>query len=545
MNDSGLQDILPWLVVVGPVLLLAMLAVPRATANANPVAMRRLGGVLAWIAFAAALAAAGGQMAWGPVDHRFLQMGPAQGFHFGLGIYFDSLSAVMLLLVSFLGGVVTRYAANYLDGDAGQGSFMKWMCVTIGSVLTLIVAGNLLLFAAAWIATSLSLHQLLTFYPERPAALLAARKKFIISRLGDACLIAAILLTWQAFRSVDFATIFAAADALRAAGGDAAAGVTGQITAISALLVLGALLKSAQFPFHSWLPEVMETPTPVSALLHAGIINAGGFLIVRMSHVITLAPGVLDLLAIVGAFTAIFASVVMLTQTSIKVSLAYSTVAQMGFMMLQCGLGAFAAAVLHIVAHSLYKAHAFLSSGSMVEIAKSSWVPAPRSRPHPFQLIAALGLALLLTVAIGLALGIDPAHKPGVVVLAAVLMMALTHLIWNSFGDHYTVPVALRGIGTAALVCLAFFGLQLGAEYVLQGALPAQHAARGAIDLTIMAGVILLFMAVLVFQTQLPYKAHSPAWQAVYVHAFNGLYINCYANKLVERFWPIHARRSA
>ena len=176
------------------------------------------------------------------------------------------------------------------------------------------------------------------------------------SRLGDLCLIVAGVLIYRTFGSLDYAAVFSGAAALRSLHDTPSA-----VHAASILFVGAALLKSAQFPLHGWLIEVMETPTPVSALLHAGIINAGGFLVLRFSEVISLSFPSLEVLAIVGGFTAIFGSVVMLTQTSIKVTLAYSTIAQMGFMMLECGLAAFPAAMLHIIAHSLYKAHAFLS----------------------------------------------------------------------------------------------------------------------------------------------------------------------------------------
>jgi len=155
------------------------------------------------------------------------------------------------------------------------------------------------------------------------------------------------------------------------------------LTAICLLLVGVAMLKSAQFPFHSWLPDTMETQTPLSALMHAGIINAGGFLIVRLSPVVSLSPVALNTLAIVGAFTAIFASLVMMTQASIKRMLALSTIAQMGFMMLQCGLGAFSIAVLHIVAHSLYKAHAFFIVGQRGGDFQKFVDPARTSRRAP------------------------------------------------------------------------------------------------------------------------------------------------------------------
>jgi len=536
-----MKPIIPYLVAFGPVLLLSILFIPRDWANANPRVMTKLTGGLTWIALGAAILATLGFLNHGRITLNFFTIGSTEGFHFAIGVFFDALSAIMLLLVSFMGAVVTRYAENYLDGDAKQGQFMKWLAVTIGSVLTLIVSGNLVMFVLAWVATSTSLHKLLLFYPERPAAQLAARKKFIISRAGDLCLVGAMTLIYTSFNNLDFGQIFAAADALRAAGSED----VGAFTWIALLLALGALLKSAQFPFHSWLPEVMETPTPVSALLHAGIINAGGFLIVRMSPVFSLSPIALDFLAVVGAFTALFASVVMLTQTSIKTSLAYSTVAQMGFMMLQCGLGAYAAAVLHIIAHSMYKAHAFLSSGSIIDIARSSWVPTRREKPHMFQLIAALFMALGLTLAMAWAFGITPDKEPGVVVLGSVLMMAVTHLIWNSFGDEYTLPVAVRGVVMAVGVCFVFFTLQSIFAFMLAGALPELHPLRTSFDIWLMGGVIILFMAVLVFQTQLPYRADNPTWQKMYVYAFNGLYINTFANKLVQRFWPIDTQQTA
>ena len=176
-------------------------------------------------------------------------------------------------------------AGDYLDGDPQLVRFFRLLCLTLASVLTLIVSGNLILFAAAWIATSLGLHQLLLFYADRPAARLAARKKFLFSRLGDLCLIGVLALIWRSFGAIDFATILPTAEGM-AAGGI----VPADLSWIAGLLVVAALLKSAQFPVHGWLLEVMETPTPVSALLHAEIINAGGFLVLRFGDVIAFGP---------------------------------------------------------------------------------------------------------------------------------------------------------------------------------------------------------------------------------------------------------------
>lgn len=483
-------------------------------------------GSLAVAAAAAAAVALNGPMATGLIGVRGV----------GLGLYCDALTAVMLTLVSFVGAVVIAYSRNYLVGDPGQGRFMKWLCLTLAAVLTLILSGNLLQFALAWIATSLCLHQLLVFYRERPGAQLAARKKFVASRVGDLCLVGAMLLAYRAFGSLEFATIFAAADHARAGGGQPAA-----LHGITALLAISALLKSAQFPFHGWLPEVMETPTPVSALLHAGIINAGGFLVVRLSPVISLSTPTLDLLALAGGFTALFGSAVMLTQTSVKVSLAWSTVAQMGFMLLECGLGAFSAAVLHIVAHSLYKAHAFLSSGSAVDLARASWVPSAEVAPRPARLVLAAVGAVGITWVVSLAFGASLTAAPGVFTLGAILAMGLAHLLASSVEARPAAPVIGRGVALALAVAVAYFALQLGAERLLAGALPPNQALRGPFDLAIVGLVLVSFGTVTVLQGLLPYRTASPRWQALYVHLFNALYVNAVANHAVAKLWPVSA----
>jgi NAD(P)H-quinone oxidoreductase subunit 5 len=451
----------------------------------------------------------------------------------GVGFYVDTLAAIMFALVAFVGLIVVLYSRNYLDGDRGQARFTKWLCLTLAAVLLLIVSGNLFQFALAWIATSLGLNKLLLFYPERQAAVLAARKKFLASRLGDLCLIAAMVLLHQAFGSLDYAVLFAGAAAMRV-GGD----IPAAIHAVALLLVVAALLKSAQFPLHGWLTEVMETPTPVSALLHAGVINAGGFLVLRFADVISLSAPSMEVLVIVGGVTALFGSVVMLTQTSVKVSLAYSTIAQMGFMMLQCGLGAFAAALLHIVAHSLYKAHAFLSSGSVIDLARASWSPSPGGQPHPARMAMIVGLVLAAALVVGTLFGATIAAQPGVFALGAVVMLGLSHLITQAFDERPSVYVVARTVALAVAVSLAYFGLQWAVEHLLAGSLPPVQALRGPLDLVIIALVVLTFATVTVFQSVLPGKADAPRWQAIYVHLANGLYVNTLANRLVLRFWP-------
>ena len=318
----------------------------------------------------------------------------------------------------------------------------------------------------------------------------------------------------------------------------AAGGEPDHLTAIAVLLVAAALLKSAQFPFHGWLLEVMETPTPVSALLHAGIINAGGFLVLRFADLISLSAPALDTLAVVGGLTALFGSVVMLTQTSVKVALAYSTVAQMGFMLLQCGLGAFPAALLHIVAHSLYKAHAFLSSGSVVDLARASWSPSPGGQPHPARMAVAVAAVLAVALVVGTLFGASPTEKPGVFALGAIMLFGLTHLVAQAIDERPSRYVVGRTAAPAVLVAAAYFALQRAAELVSAGSLPPTQALRGPLDLAIIALVVLSFGALTLFQNMLARQTREPRWQALHAHFANGLYVNTLANRLVLRFWP-------
>lgn len=513
--------------ILGPALLLAFVFVPRAWANRNIESMVRAASAATIFALVMALASALYLAAMGPTRHVFASFGKVQ-----IGVYFDVLSAIIFLLVSFLGAVVTRYALNYLKGDAEQGHFLKWLCVTVGAVLTLIVSGNLVMFTAAWIATSLSLNMLLTFYSDRPGALVAARKKFVISRLGDACLLGAIALTLRVFGTWEFGALFSQAETLRASGA-----VSGEVSLLCLLLVGGAMLKSAQFPFHSWLPDTMETPTPVSALMHAGIINAGGFLIVRLSPVVSLSPIALQTLVVVGAFTAIFASLVMMTQASVKRMLAFSTIAQMGFMMLQCGLGAFSIAVLHLVAHSLYKAHAFLTSGSVVSISKSSWVPAAKPNAHPGILAASLGSALLLFAAAAALWRVSPVRDASALVLGAVFVMALVHLLWSLWGQSVSPRLIGAGLLLGGAVSMAYFALHAAFKTLLAPSLPRAVVTSGGNEWLAVA-VVVLFGATLVLQSQLPLWASRPWCRTLYVHARNGFYFNTLANRAIQAVWP-------
>jgi NAD(P)H-quinone oxidoreductase subunit 5 len=517
-----------WLAAAGPA---ALAGIGILAVRPSGLSIRRI----TWLAEAAALLALGTALATavavavqGSLRSSMLGLNGI-----GLSLYADRLSAVMVCLVAFVGAIVVAYSRTYMEGDPGHARFTGRLCLALSAVLLVILSGNLFLFTVAWFCTSMALNQLLLFYPERPAALLAARKKFVASRLGDLCLIGACVLLYRTFGSLDYAAIFAGADAMRDAAQAPAAA-----HAIAILLVCTAMLKSAQFPTHGWLIEVMETPTPVSALLHAGIINAGGFLVIRFSDVITLSLPSLHILALLGGFTALFGSVVMLTQTSIKVSLAWSTVAQMGFMMLECGLGAFSAATLHIVAHSFYKAHAFLSSGSVIDIYRTSFTPNPGGKPHPLRWLFAIGGVLAVTFLFSMVTGYTITARPGVFTLAAVLLLSLTHLVANGIDERPNGYVVGRVLAMACFVAIAYFGLQFGSDYLLEDSLPKTQPLRGPFGVLLVAMIVGSYACVTFLQGSAVKHQARPLWQALYAHVHSGLYVNTLANRLVLQYWP-------
>ena len=531
MTNTSHQVLTAALAAAGPLALIAFGLLPEAWLNRNGIRIARTGAIISLVAFTSALLATASLLFSRAADVEWPIVGD---FH--LGIYFDNLSAVLLVLVSFLLAVIARYSVNYLAGDAAQGRFTKWLCLTGGSVLVIVISGNLVQFALAWCATSLCLHQLLLFYPERPGAVLAARKKFIISRLGDACMITVIVLVHANFHTWKFSALFDAANELHKSGL-----TTGslEINVICFLLVAGAMLKSAQFPFHSWLPDTMETPTPVSALMHAGIINAGGFLIIRLNPLVTLSPAALSTLALFGAFTALFASLVMLTHASVKRSLAFSTVAQMGFMMLECGLGAFGLAVLHLVAHSLYKAHAFLASGSIVSMAKSAWTPTEKPNAHPLTLTAAFAAAIALALGCAWIFGVDYRHEPALFTLGCTFGMALAYALWNLWSQSLNLKLAVFGGIFGGVIVVIYFAL-----HKIFGQLIGQNEwvnsqLNSWPGIVLIATLLALFLLVLIVQTELPAWTNRPFFQAIYVHARNGFYFNTLANRLVAAVWPI------
>lgn len=471
-----------------------------------------------YIALMAALATVVVLTTAGTMDSPLLGIGGV-----GLGARVDALSVAMFTLVSFVGVIVLRYSIQYLDGDPRHGRFLGRLCLTLAAVQLLVVAPNLYQFVVAWIVTSMALHTLLVFYPGRRGAVVAARKKFVTARIGDVCLIVAAILLASTLDTVVISELQRHAAALEQ--------TPLALSAAAVLMAVSALLKSAQFPTHGWLIEVMETPTPVSALLHAGIINAGGFLVMRFADVMVASPVSMHLLAVVGGFTALFGCVVMLTQPAVKNALAWSTVAQMGFMLFQCGVGAFPIAALHLVAHSLYKAHAFLSSGSVIDIARTAWVPAPRQRADFVEIVGAVTAAAGLYVA---AMVLVAGERPPAaeIALGVILVMGLTHFIYQSTeGRPAAYPIG-RSVLSAAGVALVFALVHTGANLVFDGVMP-RPGATDPFDVLVLTLALLSFGAVTLAQILAPIWLQTDAWRAAYVHVSQGLYMNALFDRFV------------
>ena len=493
-------------------------AVGFANPGRRPRILPRLAEAAALVAIVVAAVAAVLLILHGSGDSRLIGL---QGI--GLSIRLDAVAVVMLLLVSFIGWVVVRYAATYLDGEARQGAFTGWLCMTLASVLLLVLSGNLVQLVLAWVATSLFLHRLLLFYPDRIAARRAAAKKFVTARLGDVALIAAAILLTLAYGTTDIAQILSAA---RSGSGGGLA-----ILAV-ACLATAALLKSAQFPMHGWLTEVMETPTPVSALLHAGVINAGGFLLIRFADVMLLAPGVLAILVVMGGFTALFGGLVMLTQPAVKTSLAWSTVAQMGFMILECGLGLFPLALLHIVAHSLYKAHSFLASGGAVDLIAANRRPGPVAIPKAGAVGRAFLLALAIYAVVGFGFGFQ--HKSAqAIALGAILIFGVAYMLAQGLADAAPRALTQRTIVYAVATSVSYFALQVFAVWLTQSTLPAAPAP-GPLQWALIVLAVISFGLVAVVQAMFPLWAYHPAAAGLRVHLSNGFYANAVFDRLLR-----------
>ncbi len=376
----------------------------------------------------------------------------ADGASSGPLVRLDSLTVVMLGLIALVGFVVVRFSATYLAGDPFEQRYAQQMLATLAAVSLVVVANNLVLLGVAWATASLALHGLLTFFGDRPVAVAVAHKKFLLARCADVCMIGAVVAFWTTFDTLRIDEI--------AAGAVGAPTLPAGARVAIVLVATAALLKCAQLPFHGWLIQVMEAPTPVSALLHAGVVNLGGFVLLRFAPVVDRAVETRTLLVVAGVCTAVVASLVMTTRVSVKVSLAWSTCAQMGFMLMQCGIGLWEMALLHLVAHSLYKAHAFLAAGGAVRRTQRRQLAPRPTTPSAVEFAVGTVTAVMGTALVAIAWEALPGTSPlsaSIWVLLGIVALALVPLITpnghglraSSIARALAVPVAYLALHEA------------------------------------------------------------------------------------------------
>jgi len=283
-------------------------------------------------------------------------------FSADFAFYLDQLSLVMLLVVTGVGFLIHIYSVGYMWDDPGYYRFFTYLNLFMFFMLTLILANNYLVMFIGWEGVGLASYLLIGFWFTKDSAASAGKKAFIVNRIGDFGFLIALFLLIQHFGSLDFTKVFAQVQPLGVENGGA-----GLLTAIGILLMVGACGKSAQIPLYVWLPDAMEGPTPVSALIHAATMVTAGVYMVARSHVIfERAPIALTVVAIIGTLTALFAATIGITQTDIKKVLAYSTISQLGYMFMACGVGAFSAGIFHLMTHAFFKGLLFLAAGSVI-----------------------------------------------------------------------------------------------------------------------------------------------------------------------------------
>jgi NADH-quinone oxidoreductase subunit L len=329
--------------------------------------VQRAAGVLACLAVAVAFAAS----AWAWLDlisrpagsrssvvHLFV-WAASGGLSLGADLRFDPLAAAMVLMVTGVGFLIHVYSLGYMHGDPRFGRFFAYLNLFVFGMLTLVLADNLLVLFVGWEMVGVCSYLLIGFWSHRPAAATAAKKAFLVTRIGDTGLLIGIFLAFTKIGSLDIGALTRAARAGELAGPAA--------TALCLLFLAGAVGKSAQVPLYVWLPDAMEGPTPVSALIHAAtMVTAGVYLVVRMGALYSISTVGSTTVAVVGAVTAVYAAALALAEDDIKRVLAYSTISQLGYMFLAAGIGAYSLAMFHLLTHAFFKALLFLAAGSVM-----------------------------------------------------------------------------------------------------------------------------------------------------------------------------------
>ena len=472
---------------------------------------------------------------------------------FKVGILVDRLTAVMMVLITSVSTVIHVYSVRYLDGDPGYARFFALLGFMTFVILSLVSSPNLLMLFVFWQLLSWTLYLILAFNYEHAPAYQNAFKTLMVHRIGDVTFLCGIFLTYKYFGTLEFNELFERASqqshVISLLPGNLFE--VNVVSIITLLIFVGAIAKSSQFPLHVWLPDTMDSPTPVSALMHAGIINAGGFLLNRLAPLYALSPNTLHIVFVIGAMTVVLGASMMLVQNDIKKTLGYSTMGQMGYMIMECGLGAFALAIFHLIAHGLFKASLFLSAGNVIHTARHE-PKFPESSGHtptrlPTQATWVTGLIVTLIMPLIilmvahdlLEVPLEDAH--GAVIFLFFSWVTASQAIFSLYRLHDVASWKVASAMIAALFLIGFTYLWAGELfthflYPEPGAADAFFVAA-ALNPTVFDVFILASTIIILFGWMYGYidakgqKILNPDWslviqQRIYLFLINRLYVD-------------------
>lgn len=427
----------------------------------------------------------------------------------------NQFGAWVSLLVQLLGAAIGIYSSNHLKGEPRQPVYIAALAAVLAAVHLLLLANHWIVLIAAWTAIQYAMRYLLCFYKDRPFALLAVHKKMVTDCVADVLLIVAAILAWSQVGSGSLSALWA-----YIADGHASATLAWS----GICLVLAVIARTALMPVHGWLVQVMEAPTPVSALLHAGVVNLGGYVLVLFAPLLGVSLAARWLLVVFGLVSAMVAGLVLLTRVSQKVHLAWSTIAQMGFMLLECGLGLYLFAALHLLGHSLYKAHNFLNASSIVRECDRKLITGTVQNLG-LSMVVAVPVALVIVFALQSVMG----NHAWPWWWSAVLALAWAPILWvpkAEPGRSGVVPVRMA----TALATAAF--LTLAAGIMDRAPIGAGNDPLTAAGVVALVGMGAMYLGMTVFQLWPQSVVTVRRW------VYAGFYMDEGYTHWVLRLWP-------
>ena len=428
---------------------------------------------------------------------------------FGGLLIYNELSAILVPYVAILGLVIRKYAAKYMWDEAGYKRFFILLNFIFSAIYLLVMSNNLIVLALAWQLMSIVLYLLVSFNVGSTTAVKNARWTMIIHKAADLVFLLAVILTYKTFGSFDLADLSEKWLAMSANPTD-----NPMIFVVGLLFLLAAMMKSAIVPFHIWLPYTSEAPTPVSALMHAGVVNVGGILLNKMAYLLILAPAVLNIAFVVGLVTAIFASLLMLVVSDIKRSLGYSTVGQMGYMIMEVGLGAFSLAIYHLMVHGIFKATLFLESGGLIKYARHEpnipkrlsyelfWEEKVKSAGSKmFKYLAFFAIMpVVIFIGVKMVLAEEFFHFNAAIVILAFAWLTGTQLFLSFFkvskSESFKVVLALMTSFIIVLFTYEFIGLAL--EHFIYGDNALLFYEAATLNVTMVMSLVMLALIMIV-----------------------------------------------